>query len=81
MNDPIGMMQWALLATNWAMTRSHIDAGGLATAVEIVTGHKLWFVAEPKADPRIKYPAFKGLEPDNSAYSWQLCSLKPGDRL
>ncbi len=44
--------RWALLASQGAISDTHLDAGGLATFVRVLLGRKLWFIGYPDStDP------------------------------
>lgn len=75
---------WSLKSTKGTMSFGHLDAMGTATAIMIMTGRKLWFVAKAK-DPANDIEQITGLNSfkasKSNQYDWQLYNLKQGDVL
>lgn len=44
-------LKWALIATEPAMTMTHIDAGGFGTVIELWCGLKKWYIGNKKMNP------------------------------
>ncbi|TDL15222.1 hypothetical protein BD410DRAFT_809112 [Rickenella mellea] len=73
---PYPAFAWGLVASESAISLSHMDAGSLATIIHIITGAKLWFIAINCDDVT---PTSDGW--DDTQYQWQALLLNPGDDL
>jgi hypothetical protein len=51
---PIDIMNWATVATKFAVSRAHQDTEGFATSTQILTGSKYWaiFTRDPTVGPK-----------------------------
>lgn len=67
--------KWALIATEPAMTTTHIDAAGLATVIEMWCGMKKWYIGDKKLNPT------SGCYYDSRLSEWESVLLRPGDWL
>ena len=74
---PIKSLHWALVATVPAMSSIHFDAGKFCTTVQVISGHKLWFVCDttgPEAPQDLS-------KCDIASLKWVGLVLGPGHRL
>lgn len=83
-------LHWALAGTRGAETVQHIDAGGCATAIHVLSGRKLWIVGIPEdgADFTNSSHMFQQRDDDGSwdcmlqaGVKWEAMVLGPGDTL
>ncbi|KXN83552.1 hypothetical protein AN958_01230 [Leucoagaricus sp. SymC.cos] len=51
---PFSTLEWCLASTAGAWTDFHIDSNGLATRVRVISGAKLWIIAEPRPHASFK---------------------------
>lgn len=82
---PMEHTRWSLVALRRALHRWHVDAEGLATWIQTMCGHKLWFLARRRDaggfSTRQFYETFDIGEPDKDDWIVEVVVLKPGTRL
>ena len=71
---PSDCFSWALLGSYRAVSAPHMDAGGLATWVQILKGSKIWYIAT-----EYPLPTKNGWSEDYDAWKWQSMVLEEGD--
>ncbi|KAJ3575542.1 hypothetical protein NP233_g1025 [Leucocoprinus birnbaumii] len=60
---PHSVMEWYLAGLNGSYSDFHVDTNGFATRISVLTGKKLWIIAEPKEEEeepveRASWPAW-----------------------
>lgn len=74
----MGNLFWGLFATEPAKTEIHIDAGGLCTWVQILTGAKIWCIRRPCPQ---NDEVDLGKDKEGAKSEWGVILLLPGDKL
>ncbi|CAA7258846.1 unnamed protein product [Cyclocybe aegerita] len=83
---PVNHLRWGLCSLENAYTPFHIDAEGLCTLVQVMSGAKLWIIAVPKRPVMLtigvffrEHFSFKALNLDD--WDVEAVLLHPGTRL
>ncbi|KAJ3488570.1 hypothetical protein NLJ89_g11603 [Agrocybe chaxingu] len=83
---PVNHLRWGLCSLENAYTAFHIDAEGLCTLIQVMSGAKLWIIAVPKRPVMSTAGvffgerfSFKALNPDD--WDVEAVLLLPGTRL
>lgn len=67
--------KWALIASEPAISTTHIDGGGFATVIEMWCGKKKWYLGDMKMNPTRQ----SGY--NNKVSAWEPVTLSAGDWL
>ena len=67
--------KWALIASEPAISTTHIDGGGFATVIEMWCGMKKWYIGNSKMNPT-KCDSY-----DDKISEWEPVTLSAGDWL
>jgi hypothetical protein len=79
---PKAAFKWALMASEGAISQTHMDAGGFATHIQVQLGSKLWFILQNLACPSVQDGWVEdGKNDSGEELVWHVVVLQPGDDL